>query len=296
MPTQDVTRYAAACSTALAPVVLGPPRCGRVLGASPSGLYLCFDESSVASFDDAGGAPAVIALLPAVSVRLPLAMVTSDPLPTLRADDPIVVGDGVLHAGGHSWRTVRWFEPRPPAFRRPLAHLLAEAAESLWNLSESDVGLSAQEAWNAAAALAAGDPGPSRALLGGGPGLTPAGDDVVAGAMAVCALSGAGPHRHETATLLARARVATTALSAALLGCAAEGRIIPEAAGLLRALSGGAPLPPALGHLRAVGSTSGTALAIGMVAALAASELDPSNTLNDGFGVTERLPSWAVAP
>ena len=154
----------------------------------------------------------------------------------------------------------------------------------------------------AAAALAAGDPEPCRDLLGAGPGLTPAGDDVVAGAMAACALLGCRAALLELDMLIARARLATTALSAALLSCAARGEVVPEAAELLRVLGSGAAVAPALTRLRAVGSTSGTALAIGMVAALAAAtarhdpELDPRSSHPGSVGATERPQSWAVAP
>jgi hypothetical protein len=255
---------------------------------------MCFDAA--ADRDSAS----VIALLPTSSVRLPLAMVTSDPLPVVQGQDTIVVGDGALRVGMHVWRALRWFDPRPSGFRQPRPTALAEAAETLWNLDDSEVGLPVVAAWAAATALAAGDPEACRSLLGAGPGLTPAGDDVVAGAMAACALSGEGPHRHELEMLVARARMATTALSAELLACAARGAVIPEAAELLRVLGSGSAIVPALKRLRAVGSTSGTALAVGLVAALATTipQLDPPlespNALTGS--ATERLQSWAVAP
>ncbi len=282
---------------------MGAPVCGRLLGSSPKGLYLCFEHTGEAS-----ESPSVIAVLPTSSVRLPLAMVTADRLPNVSPDDAIVVGDGELRVGAQVWRTLRWFDPRPSSYRQPQPSALAEAAESLWNLDDSEVGLPALRAWDAATALAAGDPEPCRGLLGAGPGLTPAGDDVVAGALAACALSGAGPHQPELDMLVARARIATTALSAALLACAARGQVVPEAAELLRALGSTAAIAPALSHLRAIGSTSGTALAIGIVAALTvaaappapSTQLDPQLHLRgaaeSSFSSPERPPSWAVAP
>jgi Protein of unknown function (DUF2877) len=268
----------------LLPVVTGAPTSGRLLGASRAGLYLSFDLTG----RPAEG-PTVIALLPTSSVRLPVAMVTSEPLPVVQHEDPIVVGDGALQVGTHVWRTLRWFDPHPSGYRQPRPPALAEAAESLWNLDDSEVGLPAIRAWDAAAALAHGDPEPCRDLLGAGPGLTPAGDDVVAGAMAACALSGGGPHQHELEMLVVRARIATTALSAALLSCAARGEVVPEAAELLRVLGSGAAIAAALSRLRSVGSTSGTALAIGMVAALTVATGATASP-------TERPQSWAVAP
>ena len=289
MAAAGPTQHGAASSTALLPVVMGAATCGRLLGASPAGLYLCFDHP-----DRTTDGPAVIALLPTTSVRLPLAMVTAEPLPVVQSRDAIVVGDGILRVGTHVWRALRWFDPRPWGYRQPRPQALAEAAETLWNLEDSQVGVPAAAAWEAASALAQGDPEPCRELLGDGPGLTPAGDDVVAGAMAACALFAAGPHRHEMQMLVARAGIATTALSAALLSCAARGQVVPEAAELLRVLGNGSAIVPALKRLRAVGSTSGTALAIGMVAALTAvtarldPELDPRGALSGSAGATER--------
>lgn len=294
MAAQGISTHAAATSTVLLHVIAGAPVIGRLLGASPAGLYLSFDPVG----GTVAGAGSVIAVLPTSSVQLPLAMVTSDPIPSVLPDDSIVVGDGVLRVGTHAWQTVRWFDPKPSSHREPHPEALAEAAESLWNLSADEAGMPVAEAWEASAALAAGDPEPCRGLLGAGPGLTPAGDDVVAGAVAACALSGAGPRLHEVEMLIARASVSTTALSAALLWCASQGQVVPEAAELLRALGIGTAIAPALSHLRAVGSTSGTALAIGMVAALAAAtaQLDPRSPLAGSASVTGRPASWAVAP
>jgi len=256
------TCHGAATSTALFPVVHGRPLTGRVLGASPAGCYL--------HFIGAVGAPAVVALLPQSSVRLPLAMMSAGALPAMSPDDPVVVGDGALRVGPHAWRPMRWFEPRPPGHPTPRQDALTEAARLLNGLTRSEIGLDPASAWAAAADLALGDCVPCGQLLGAGPGLTPAGDDVVAGALAACTLSGAGPSSRALALLLDQARGATSVLSAALISCAAAGQVVPQAAELLRALSGAVPVAPALGRLRAIGSTSGTALAIGLVGALAA--------------------------
>ncbi len=266
MAARATSSYGAATSTVLFPSINGAPARGHVLGASPKGIYLSFDCTGKADKN-----PGVIAILPASSVWLPLAMVTTDPLPVIAPDGPYVpisVGDGALRIGDHVWRPVRWFDPRPACPRPPEPSALAEAAEALWNVSDDPVGTPVVHAWRAAAALASGDSEPCRSLIGAGPGLTPAGDDVVAGALAACALFGRGPGSREVDLLLTRASLATTSLSAALLRCAAEGQVVPQAAGLLRALAGGGAIAPALGHLRAVGSTSGTALAVGLVAAL----------------------------
>ncbi|MGO8874598.1 MAG: DUF2877 domain-containing protein [Acidimicrobiales bacterium] len=258
-------------STAVSQAVGGETRTGHVLGSSRAGLYLCFTDAVGAA------APRVVALLPASSVRLPIAVVSADPLPDGSLDGA-VVGGGVLRVAAHVWHPLRWFDPRPRPLRAVSAPVLADVARLLLSLNESDVGLDPRRAWAAAEALARGDGELAGELLGAGPGLTPAGDDVVAGALAACALSGGGPSPVAVGRLLSRARDATTALSAALLSCAAAGQVVPQAADFLRALSCGG-VQPALGRLRAVGSTSGTALAVGLTAALGVHPLDRSGQL-----------------
>jgi Protein of unknown function (DUF2877) len=305
MAAEGHSLYGAASSTVLLPVLTGTPVAGRLLGASAKGIYLAFDNAR-----NADEIATVLALLPTSSVRLPLAMVAAEVLPDVAGNDPIVVGDGALRVGSHSWKPMRWFDPRPAAGRSPDPASLAMASESLWNLDVDDVGLSPFLAWDAAAALASGDPGPCSRLLGAGPGLTPAGDDVVAGALAACALTGTGPGTDDVELLLHRAATATTALSAALLACAARGQVVPQAAELLHTLGTGAPIVPALNRLRAVGSTSGTALALGLVSALTVAsaaavthspfiQLGPRLPFEDApagsVSATERPQSWAAA-
>jgi len=123
------------------------------------------------------------------------------------------------------------------------------------------------------------DPGPvvaaAGALLGRGPGLTPEGDDLlagVAGAVAVLGpatgLGGAGRERFLAA--LAPEPGRTTALSATLLALAAERRLA-EPAGRLLDLgpAGETAWPGALSRLERLGHGSGRANAAGIAAAAA---------------------------
>ena len=166
------------------------------------------------------------------------------------------------------WVPARWFDPRPRNLTAANPGRLAAAARVLRELSEAEVGVNAERARAAVVALVSGEARLACALLGEGPGLTPAGDDVVAGALAACALIGPKLGLQAVPEILAHARVATTSLSAALLSCAAAGQVVPQAARLLAALCGTGEVATALAELRSVGSTSGTALAIGIVAAL----------------------------
>jgi hypothetical protein len=107
------------------------------------------------------------------------------------------------------------------------------------------------------------------ALVGRGPGLTPSGDDALAGALLVSRALG-------TAAPLAgavRARLgATTAVSAALLDAAADGFAARDVVTLVdAALAGdGATVEAALPAVLALGHTSGRDLVTGIAAALAA--------------------------
>lgn len=106
------------------------------------------------------------------------------------------------------------------------------------------------------------------ALVGGrGPGLTPAGDDVLAGVLlAARALGGGSPRM----LLRCADRAPTNDIARAFLLCAANGRCIEPAHDLLAGLA--AADPPAVGSaldtLREFGSSSGAALAYGIRTAL----------------------------
>jgi uncharacterized protein DUF2877 len=110
--------------------------------------------------------------------------------------------------------------------------------------------------------LAAGDPAAAGAeLIGRGEGLTPEGDDVVAGAAAVLAAAGWSAEWVD-ALLGSDLRRRTTALSATLLELAAQG-MGPEP---LQAVLAGRP--GALERLLALGHSSGRAYALGAATAL----------------------------
>ena len=107
------------------------------------------------------------------------------------------------------------------------------------------------------------------ALLGRGPGLTPSGDDALAGALLVThALAAAAPLAGAV-----RARLgATTAVSAALLDAAADGFAARDVVTLVDAALAGddVVVAAALPAVLALGHTSGRDLVTGIAAALAA--------------------------
>jgi hypothetical protein len=100
-------------------------------------------------------------------------------------------------------------------------------------------------------------------LLGRGPGLTPLGDDMLAGVLVTLGALGAPAFGRLGAAVRALAPGRTTLVSAALLRHAVRGECVPELAALLTGDPGGA----AGTALLRVGATSGTGLAAGVLAA-----------------------------
>lgn len=116
------------------------------------------------------------------------------------------------------------------------------------------------------------DPADATRLVGRGGGLTPLGDDVLCGWLALHRAAG-------RATLVMDAAVRallprTTLLSATLLECALHAEVLPEFAAYVAAV-GGPDEPDRAAALAAVGHTSGAGLLYGALLALA--ELDHTN-------------------
>jgi hypothetical protein len=260
-------RLSAAASCSLRTVLAGPVRQAAWLGVTPAALYL-----------QTAGEPGLLALLAHDAVRLPCALV----LPTTRAELPLaltaVAADGEPMVGEG---VVSWTGPAGPV----VVTAVREWAPA--RVRRGIVASSALQAVRAAlpAPAALGIDGellpmltdqPAAAvarLLGRGPGLTPAGDDVLAGFLVGAGAFGLDAAAVRAATAaLAPAR--TTALSAALLWHAARGECIDELAAVAAALTnhgldGQGELEHALGRLLAVGHTSGGALGVGLAAAAA---------------------------
>jgi len=106
----------------------------------------------------------------------------------------------------------------------------------------------------------------ARALAGLGPGLTPAGDDVLAGAM--LRLHSLG-HADLTQPIYSAAAQRTTRLSRAFLAAARDGLVNAAWMELLQALAAGTPsaLERALRRVLAFGATSGADMLHGFLAA-----------------------------
>ncbi len=249
-------------STALSDLVCGPCREATVRASTKVAAYLSVPE---------GRATAVIALLCKEAVRLPIGVVV-DAAELPAAGRVVVVGKGQIASGYDTWQIVRWWDPRPRLSRQGLLAHGPELADLLESRPGWSFGLPLGEAMAVAGGLAEGNAGPALEVIGLGPGLTPAGDDVVSGALAVLALTGRLEDDNR-AIVESCASTRTTALSAALVRAASRGHVIPEAAGVLLALAAGAApgrLGSAADQLLAIGATSGHDICAGMAGALLA--------------------------
>ncbi|MPQ99109.1 DUF2877 domain-containing protein [Modestobacter sp. I12A-02628] len=273
----------AAASTGVADLLRGPVRPARVLLSVPAAVYLEVRT-------DRG--PDVVGVLTSDAARLPLACVLSRPsngraLVSVPSGSPAQVGAGRIVVGDLVVSAAAWWDPRP---RLPSARpaLLPEGVRELRGALYGDPVMPSSFAL---AGLPAGPSGPLAALRGAvrradldaalrtairlvglGPGLTPAGDDVLAGIVAGLVLLGHPDAERFGAGVHALATGRTTELSRSLLRHASAGRVSGEFAAVVRALVGDGALAPALRTLLATGSTSGRALALGLATAIDFSE------------------------
>jgi hypothetical protein len=178
------------------------------------------------------------------AVRLPNSVLTS-----VVPEGTLAVRDGRLVAGDDVWKVTRWWQPpRPCGLTAP-------------SVMPSTIGFEVPTHL---------DP---FALVGAGEGLTPSGDDVLAGALVAAAATG-HPRLDEwrTATRAALTSRSTTAVSHGLLTHALDGWAIPELAEFVVSVcDGDADL--AATRLVGVGHSSGSALAAGVLHVLAGQAL-----------------------
>ena len=261
---------------ALRPALESSRRPARVLAVFPLGAYLETRGPSE---------PRVVCLVTGEATRLPNAVVLSEPLPPLAVGDEASVGDGVVEAGRATVRIRRWWDPvpalglvRPSRLESSLARLdeIRAAAGRGTGLDES--GYPALLAEGCAGGSLLSTLTAAEQLMGLGPGLTPSGDDMLAGLLTALRHLGeaAGVARAVwladwlAATVVFDAPTRTTPISATLLHCAAKGQACAEAAAVLRGIVGLQSLEPAAQRLLRLGHTSGADLTWGIRAGLSA--------------------------
>ncbi|GAA4069926.1 DUF2877 domain-containing protein [Nonomuraea soli] len=270
-PRRVRTPVTGAASAAVRPVLEAPRRPARVLAVFPAGAYLEVRTELE---------PSVIAVITGTATRLPNALLLPGPLPRLTVGDEAVVGDGAVELGPLSMRVRRWWDPAPHTGRvdpvrleRALPALAPDGGEGLAGNGNIELLTRAcRTGWLLGVLTAA------EQLVGLGPGLTPSGDDVLAGLLVTLRHIGKSAGVGQAvrvgdwlgATVTYDARTRTTPISATLLHCAAQGAASPEVCGVLRAVAGRTPLEPALSRLRRLGHTSGSDLAQGIAIGLEA--------------------------
>jgi hypothetical protein len=231
---------------------------GRVRAVFGRALYL----------DVPGG---LVTLVVAPAPRGPLHL-RVPALPATAPDRPVLVGSATLTIADSTYPldAPLWVPRLPPAamlapLRPALARWLPDAPPALDVGPGGCTGLPPA----ALAALRRGDLLSLAALIGGrGPGLTPAGDDVLAGVLLVA--SALRPSAGPGILLDCASRAQTNDFARAFLGCAARGRSIQPAHELLAALARAnhKAVNSAVGDLRRFGSSSGAALTYGIRVAL----------------------------
>ncbi len=272
-----------AASTTVRALLLGPARVLRVVAATPRALYLAPGDTRPAA-----ASAGLVALLAPDAVRVPFGVVldarpggTTPHLASVAVGDEAVAGDGVLRLCGFAVRPLRWWDPGVPPVHVVATRVAADLAAHLPSAPPEVVGALPALA-NALRRVATGVAGSPRAdlaaavrgLVGRGPGLTPTGDDVLAGALcALAATRSAATTRRALADTVLAEMHRTTPVSAALLGEAVHGRAVPQLVDLLRTLGRPAAaqrVAAAVAALVGVGHTSGTALGHGLVLGLQA--------------------------
>src|SRR3954466_13243325 len=278
-PARAATAVPASASTGVADLLRGPVRPARVLMSLPAAVYLPVPAERGTE---------VVGVLTSDAARLPLGCMlfrpsNGRPLVALPSGAPAVVGGGRIVVGDLAVSAAAWWNPRPklPSLRPAL---LPEGVRQLRN---AVYGEGVPHSAFTLPGLPSGPSGPLAALRGAvrradldaalrtatrlvglGPGLPPAGDDVLAGTTAGLVLLGHPAAERFGAGVTALAAGRTTELSRALLRHAAAGRVSGEFAAVLRGLVGDGALAPAIQALLATGSTSGRALGLGLCTAI----------------------------
>lgn len=231
----------AAASVLIRDVLDGPAQSARVLGVHPSCVYVEVGHQVLAvETSDALGLPGAVRIA---------ARSTDGVLSGVRRNARVVVGSGVISVDAMTLPINRWWRPRRARGGVDPARAVSLARTLSGHPLPFDVFASPED------------------LLGRGDGLTPAGDDVVAGALV--ALQGdAALALPYTRVVESAAYRRTTTLSATLLHQAGAGYAIPavlDVADLLAGHGDVEALGPAVQRLIAVGHSSGTALAWGLL-------------------------------
>jgi hypothetical protein len=243
--------------------VAAPPRVRDLLRAAPDGPVPVVHAGDLAVYVEVAGR--CVGVLAAGAARVPCGLRTTlnHLLPILSTNGVLTayLGGGTLHVGSRSLPVGRTEGSYVPRLRPEVVRSTEASPDTVEATPPATV------AGLAAVLLPHGrlDADAVPRLVGRGEGLTPLGDDLLAGWLALHRAAGVPTDAVDAA--VRRSLHRTTLLSATLLDCALHGEVLPEYAAWLRAL--GTPDAPArAAALSAVGATSGAGLLHGARIAL----------------------------
>ena len=236
--------------------VAGTRREARVLFSDPTALYVDLEGFC-------------LGVLGARAVQVPCGVRTQLPsLTTVEVASTVLVEDGAIVFGDTEVLVTNIVDTTVPVLAPDVAALcgarLATLAEGRLDAARTQVPP------EALALLERADPVAVDALLGVGPGLSPVGDDVLAGWLAAAVSSRHPALPAVRSTVALTASEATTPLSATLLGCAARGEGVPEFRSLLLGLANGNDelTTQSLDLMTSVRRSTGAGLVLGALLAL----------------------------
>ena len=259
---QAPVRVPGVASTAIYGLVKAAGTEATVLGTSAHAVWLLVDDR-------------VLVVSTSDSTRLPngvqiAAGSSSDLFAMVHHGATVDIGHGRIMLEGLAVSITRWWDPRPILPATTPSALGAAIAGLPSHVPDVDpTPLRAALVANSAGGILHS----ARLLLGKGPGLTPEGDDYLAGAMAGTRLLAEALRRDRTTALIAGVSVPlakladarTTSFSASLIHSALRGQVAEPAGGLLRALTGRGDVESSHQSLLSIGHSSGPALAAGIV-------------------------------
>lgn len=268
MPT--CTAVAAAAPLWVRDHIDGPRQQGFIVHSGLHAVYVAVTD---------GTAPRCVGVLSARSSFVPCGMRTTWPdLSVLllggeatSPGDAVIIGGGTLEIGSTSVRIGRTVDASVPSLNLTAASVMARMLRS--SLAGREASVRSELSSTSLDLLEDGDPAAVAMLLGRGSGLTPVGDDVLAGWLAVTGAARPGPCS-VALEVAETADQATTLLSATLLDRAGAGDVLPEFRQLLVQMGTQAArgTPGELGdtveRVLAIGHTSGTGMLLGCLIAL----------------------------
>ncbi len=231
--------------------VAAPTRVHERLAAAHDGPRQVLHASASAVYVDLDGW--CLGLVSASATRVPCALWSTVTDLTGLASTGVRLEAGTLHVGTEQVRVNRLVDVSAPRVEPRLGPLHGTGSERALSVTSS-AGLSLPVDGRLTTSHV-------NRLLGRGPGLTPLGDDVLAGWFATRHAAGRPDH---LLTAAVRRRLAvTTLLSATLLDCSLRGEVLPQLGDWLAR-----PTPETREALMAVGATSGAGMLAGAGLAL----------------------------